>query len=94
MGFDYDGQMIIGCDVCDLVDEIEDVHEFADKNTMTILSPHYDCEPEYCTIGFSLNDIMVDNMDIIWLEGIKKKAEKFFKLTGTKAKLIGMQDIW
>jgi len=104
MGIDYSGNMIVGAEFgeCDFdipEDELEDEHfcmwEWLDQYDLETMSPWYDADVSNCTVGFKVADVVVASEGFEeWLQDIKKKAEQFEKLSGTKARLIGMQNIW
>jgi hypothetical protein len=97
MGIDTEGKMVIGEDVekikFPVVIDLDDLGDWAYKHKMETLSPWYDCAPEYWTIGFEVKDVPVAKMNDKWMADIKAKAAKFEELTGTKARLIGMQNV-
>ena len=98
MGIDYDGNMIVGekvskCSFPDDMDECE-ILDWINDNDMWDMSPWFDCDLDERTIGFKVDNIPVEEMNEIWLNGIREKANKFEELTGVKARLIGMQNIW
>jgi len=95
MGVDTDGGMIVGEEMSKItLPDEADIRDWMYDNNLSHMSPWYDSGPENWTIGFSVNNVPVDKMDVKWLEDIKLKAEKFEKLTGTKARLIGMQNVY
>ena len=96
MGVDIDGCMVLGESITKikLSPDIDDVGEWVDDNGMDTISPWYDSGPDNWVIGFRIKDVPVSKIDEKWLEDIRTKASKFEKLTGTKARLIGMQDVW
>lgn len=63
---------------------------------MEYMSYRYDSDPEERVLGY-----MIDNVDPLdkkaftkWCLSIQRKARRFYKLTGIKAELIGMQDVY
>ena len=97
MGIDYSGGMIVGEIGSKLSepDEYEDgFNEWAEENELESMSQYYDCDQEDKYYGFRVDNVEVEKIDGEWLDDVKQKAEKFEKLTGVKAKLIGTQDIW
>ncbi len=73
----------------------EEFYEWWEEVGMSVYSSHYDCAEDYQIVGFEVKDISVlsDDFDE-WVEDVKIKAEGFYKLTGIKPKLIGMQDVY
>ena len=97
MGIDYDGGMIVGIGGSEIsVPEefLDDLHEWAEEQNMDNMSPYYDCPTEDRIFGFNVKDVLVKDMDEEWLADVKAKADKFKKLTGLDAMLIGIQNIW
>jgi hypothetical protein len=99
MGIDIKGGMILGAPV-DQIEMFKDpdceieIGDWAYENSMDYMSPWYDCGCENWVIGFKISDISADEINEEWLKSIRNKADKFKKLTGAKAKLIGMQNVW
>jgi hypothetical protein len=95
------GGMIVGrksSDICIDFDEDEYGDNSAyleEEHDMSCLSPDYDCDECDIVIGFYISDCMVDDItsDQEWILDLNEKADKFFKITGSKAKLIGAQNI-
>ncbi|AUR92267.1 hypothetical protein NVP1170O_154 [Vibrio phage 1.170.O._10N.261.52.C3] len=98
MGVDISGGLLVGApvsEVCYNEDHYDCVHEFADDKGMDLYSPWYDAESDNCTIGYSLPRVDPLSEDFpTWVESVKHKARLFKELTGTDAKIIGMQDVW
>lgn len=97
MSIDISGGMILGAPIKGIKlfkDSDIDVGDWLYEHKMEHMSPYYDCEREYWIIGFGIEDVLVEDMDQKWLDNIKSQAEKFEKLTGVKAKLIGMQNVF
>ena len=95
MGIDISGGMFVG----EHADKIEppegvELYEFADDSGMDSYSEHYDADDDYTYYGFSIDDILVSDIDDAWISDIKEKAARFEKLTGVPARLIGSQDVW
>ena len=93
MGVDYDGGMIVG-EKGELLTVDGELNDLLEDHEMDTMSPWYDASPEYCVFGFTVEDVSVDAMVGEWLSDVKSKAERFEKITGTKARLIGIQNIW
>jgi hypothetical protein len=104
MGIDTNGGMIIGNEYKLInVDKFElpkdydyDVWEFLMSDLdpwMNNMSPWYDSDRENCIVGYLIKDVLVSDMSGEWLKDVKEKSELFEKITGVKAKLIGMQDV-
>jgi len=95
MGVDYEGSMIVGEKVSNLNLDSENIDfaEWVEDNDLDSMSPWYDSDPEYWTVGFRVDSVEVDVIDCEWLDDVKRKARIFFKLTGVKAKLFGEIDI-
>ena len=97
MGIDYDGGMIVGCigsDI-DVPEEYDgDLSDWIEENDLETMSTYYDAEIDDRYIGFCVDDVDVNDIHGEWLTDVLQKAEKFFKLTGKKARLIGTQNIW
>ena len=97
MSIDISGGMIIGASIKDtkfFKDSDIDVGDWLYEHKMKYMSPYYDSTQEEWIIGFKIEDVLVEDMDQKWLDNIKSQAEKFEKLTGVKAKLIGMQNVF
>ena len=97
MGVDYSGGMIVGADAEDIdyeVRQFEYGYEFCEEHDMTSYSFWYDADESGQVWGFPVKDvdILSDEFDN-WVSMVKLKAQEFEKITGVKAKLIGMQDI-
>lgn len=92
MGIDYNGGMIVGCEG-DKIDCHDDHIGWACDHDMVCMSQFYDAGKENQYIGFFVQDIKVDNIDLLWLDSIRLLAIKFKELTGQDAILIGTQDI-
>ena len=97
MGIDYSGGMIIGelgskLDTPDNWDE--DLTEYAEENGMTYMSQYYDCDEDWRIYGFDVPDIPVSEINQKWIDEINELANKFEKLFGVPARLIGTQNIW
>ena len=97
MGIDIEGGMIVG-EEANLIDVPEgcddEFYEWAENVGMDSYAEHYDADEDYKVYGFPVKDVAVDDMCGEWIEDVKKKADTFFKLTGVKARLIGMQNVW
>ena len=99
MGIDYSGRMVVGevleeTKIYQKENDVECWYDWHDENGMEMCAPYFDADVEYCTVGFEIDDIPVDDIDEVWLKDIRDKAKKFEELTGTKARLIGTQDIF
>lgn len=96
MGVDISGGMIVGNRLGESVYEIcgEDVALWCEEQGMTSMSPWYDSEPEYWTIGYKVKDVSVKEMDADWYNNIKVLGEEFKKITGVEAELKGMVDVY
>jgi hypothetical protein len=96
MGIDYDGGMIVGAggDVIPAPDDKDLYDWLVEDHEMDSMNGHFDCGNEDRVFGYAVPDIPVDEIDGEWLDDVKKKAAKFEEITGIKAELIGMQDIW
>ena len=83
----------LGSDI-DVPNGCEDaLYEWAEDNEMDSLSQYYDCDEDYRYYGFTVSDVPVNEMDVGWVDDVKKKAAKFKELTGVDAQLIGSQYI-
>lgn len=100
MGVDINGSMIVGNYDYEIsvpeewMEENEDgeLYEYAEECDMDSMNPYYDAQ-EDIVFGFKVEDVAIGEMDK-WLDDIETKAAKFEKLTGAKAMLIGMQNVW
>jgi len=97
MGIDISGGMIVG----EHASEIEvpkeydgELYEWAEECGMDCMSDHYDADDDGRFYGFKVEDIDVDKIESDWLVKVKQLAARFEELTGTKARLIGTQDVW
>ena len=110
MGIDISGGMIVGANCSEvesglydedkeayLVEggEFVELYEWYEEKGMCTYSFHYDACSGSQILGYAVNDIDPLHEDFdIWLKDVKRKAEEFYRLTGVKAKLIGMQNVW
>ena len=110
MGIDISGGMIVGavCSEVEAVfydedkeaylvedGEFEELYEWYEEKGMRTYSFYYDACSGSQILGYTLNDIDPLHEDFnTWLKDVKCKAEEFYRLTGVKAKLIGMQNVW
>lgn len=109
MGIDISGGMFVGNSYDAIIETIklpEEYEESVDyylteelwdksrKEGMSSYSPYYDAPEDEHFYGYPVNDLAVSDMTEEWLESIRTLADKFEKITGCKAELIGMQDIW
>ncbi len=97
MGIDYDGGMIVGelGSYLSVPDDFDgNMHDFIEEHDMDTMSLYFDADTDYQYIGFKVPNIMVADLDSVWINGIKSKAEKFEELFGVPAKLVGTQNIW
>jgi hypothetical protein len=101
MGIDINGGMFIGGLLSDInktiavPDDYEnDSSEYLFDNKMDSWSPYYDADQEDCYYGFSIKDVRVDKIEGDWLNRAKELSVKFEEITGCKAMLIGMQDVY
>lgn len=108
MGIDYRGMLLVGMKVSELPEDAYEEwleendydedgdgdlrNEFFDERGLSKASPYYDCSIEYCTVGFELDDILLE--DESYIELIEKRKDRFMAIFGVTPKLIGMQDIW
>lgn len=101
MGIDISGGMFVGAhysDICiDVDEEGNEIHDLGDYLVcdldMDSFSPWYDAGSDECYFGFKVDDVLVKDIDNFVIT-IKELAKKFEELTGTQAKLIGMQNVW
>ena len=99
MGIDISGGLFVGCAVEDIYydeDNYECIHDFAVENNMSLYSPWFDADSNDCYIGYTISnkiEIFSDDFNKLILD-VKSKAEDFENLTGAKARLIGMQDVY
>jgi hypothetical protein len=95
MGIDYSGGMIVGAHAEDIdFPDVDSIYEWIEDNGLDTMSEYYDADIDQQYIGFCVDDIAVEDIEKGWLVNVKNKAKEFEALTGTKAKLIGTQDIW
>lgn len=98
MGVDYSGGMIVGCSPDEISydeEEFECGWEYAEEHDMSCYSLWYDADESGQVWGFTVDDVTVlsDEFDD-WVSMVKLKAEEFEEITGVKARLIGMQNIY
>jgi hypothetical protein len=90
MGIDYEGSMIVGEKISNLnLEEDVDIVEWIEENGLDFMSPWFDSDAVYWTVGFRIGSVDVGDIVGDWLIDVQYKAAEFFKLTGVKAKLIG-----
>lgn len=95
MGIDTDGGMIIGERGHKIeAPEGEDFADWAEDNKLERMAMYYDADTDDCYYGFTIVDVLVEDMTGEWLQYIHKLANKFEELTGVPAMLIGTQDVW
>jgi len=100
MGICTDGGMIVGAKVVDATLNIPQDYEWGEwewceDQGLEIMSPWYDASFEECTVGYSVKDVAVfDLEDGKWFREIDEKAQKFHKLFGANPMLIGMQNVY
>ena len=97
MGIDIDGGMIVGANGSELkVPEDYDggIYDWLDDNQMETMSEHYDADISSRYVGFMVDDVEVSNISGEWIANVLILSEKFEKITGLKAKLIGTQNVW
>lgn len=97
MGIDYSGGMIVGVSAEDISydDEQLEEYEFCEVHDMTSYSLWYDSDTDGQVWGFPVRDINILSDEFEgWVSMVKLKAQEFEKITGAKAKLIGMQNIY
>ena len=95
MGIDTDGGMIVGEIGSKLTaPEGQEFYEWAEDNGLERMALWYDADVSNCYYGYTVDDVLIDDMDGKWLEEIHGLANKFEDLTGVKPKLIGTQDVW
>ena len=110
MGIDISGGMIVGANCSEVEaglydedkevyliegEEFEELYEWYEDKGMRTYSFHYDACSDSQILGYTVNDIDPLHEDFdIWLKDVKCKAEEFHRLTGLKAELIGMQNVW
>lgn len=73
----------------------EEFYEWYEDVGMCTYSLHCDACSDYQVVGYTVRDVdpLSEEFDQ-WLSEVKGYAEKFYKLTGVKAELVGMQNIW
>lgn len=100
MSIDIVGGMIVGACVKSVSDSLNwdedfDHNKWAEELGMTIFSESFDCDFDEKVMGFPVRDIDPLSQEFHkWQLDVKVNAENFFELTGVKAKLIGMQDVY
>ena len=101
MGIEYSGGMIVGAPAdCIPYDEedFEDswlYYETLENKGIVSYSLWYDAGNDGQVWGFPIRDVVVDSKDFdLWLDEVRQKATEFEEITGVKAELIGMQDIY
>jgi hypothetical protein len=96
MGIDITGGMIVGSigssiEVPESSDD--DIYDYIENCGMETFAMHYDAELEDSYVGFPIEDILVSDIDESWVNELKEKADKFKKLTGADAELIGSPNV-
>lgn len=73
MGVDISGGIIVGNRIGGSVYEVcgLDVALWCEEQCMDFMSPWYDSEPEYWTIGYKVQDVSVHEIDADWYNNIK-----------------------
>lgn len=110
MGVDISGGMIVGanCETveanlydedkeCYVVggEEYGELYEWYEEGGMETYSFHYDADSGSQILGYTVKDIDPLSEDwSVWVKDVVEYAEEFYELTGVKAELIGMQNVW
>ena len=98
MGVDYSGRMIVGCNADNISyddEEFEYGYEYCEEHDLDSYSLWYDAGTDGQVWGFTVKDVTIlsDEFDN-WVNMVKRKAKEFEEITGEKAMLIGMQNIY
>ncbi|AGH31968.1 hypothetical protein VPIG_00111 [Vibrio phage PWH3a-P1] len=73
----------------------EEFYEWYEAQGLETYSYHYDASSDNQILGFTVSDVDPLSPEFSdWVEDTKDKAHKFYQLTGIKAELIGMQDVY
>lgn len=75
-------------------DQEFDIREWLDDKGLDTCNQYFDCDVCDTVIGFIIPDVPVKDIDEKWLAEVREKAEKFKKIFGVEARLIGTQDIY
>lgn len=98
MGVDYSGGMIVGRNAEEISyddERFEHGHEFLEHYGMECYCKWYDAGTSGQVWGFPISNVELNSEDFQdWLKELNVKAKEFEKITGEKAKLIGMQNIY
>jgi hypothetical protein len=96
MGIDIDGGMIVGAKMSDLSEEAQNkVSGLFSAGEMDCMFSWYDAAIKDCVVGYKQPNVIFDEEPMNdWLLKVFEDAVLFEATTGTKAKLIGMQDVW
>lgn len=97
MGIDIEGGMLVGAHGSELeVPEGYDgsLYEWVNSKRLVGMREYYDADEDSTYYGFYVEDILVKDIDDDWVKEIKELGEKFEKLTGVGASLIGVQDVY
>ena len=82
------------------LEEGEYIEDLDDDELLDILgleqySQYCDADTYSSHVGFPVNDTPIDSVEFEgWLIEVKVLADRFEKITGVQAKLIGCQHIW
>lgn len=95
MGISYSGGMIVGCSADNIGYDDGGTYEFLEQYDLEAYSLWYDADTDGQVWGFAVKDVTIlsDEFDD-WVNMVKRKAQEFEEITGEKAMLIGMQDIY
>lgn len=103
MGIDVSGKLFVGShynDICfdddDMIESYDgDILGWADDMNLIHVSPYYDADPSECYFGYTLEQTEPTGCDYSrWCRDVQVLAERFEKLTGATAKIIGMQHVY
>ena len=96
MGIDISAKLIVGAYIedCPLLENIEDVGEWAVDNGMVTTSDYFDAGREGQKVGFEVECGQVDRLSVSWPGEISLKSEKFKELTGGIPMLVATANVW
>lgn len=94
-----EGSVTIEIDDCTMYGNTSNYHEgfyeWYESEGMETYSLYYDADTSEQIVGYPVKDVdpLSEEFDS-WSKDVIKKAEKFYEMTGIKAELISMQNVW
>jgi len=98
MGIDVSAKLMVGCELSKIgCDMGYDCSDWMDEHGLDHASPHYDSDPDAWFVGFEIDalDLADEATDpVAWFENVKARAAEFERITGQKASLQAVPNVW